>query len=412
MFARTDMNRRLRKDKLGHTTLSLVKVGIFVLFVIQGSSCFAEPSKKYSAEWVRDDRARQLQDLRQKIVTEELDRRVRETRIKAESNSVDGRAWCDYGKAIIELSGNGLDVDTLLKAESPLKKALELDPKSAENHYWLGKYWMYVGIVSRDDMGNSLKAYEAAKRHFTESRKLDPENPRPAKQIALLDRYIERRRDLVKALDKNQVLRKELVEEIKKKDALKSENQSRQEQGGTKDWKVTTNLSLEQEDNLLEMEVGVLNEPDNLNERVRYAKALYRCAIPKDDKLLKKMKEQLDIILEKDKGNLVALSLLGDYYQIKGDVKHAVGVYEEVLKKSGKEPPVETLEGLQRLNARRPLDDTLAKAGNKEAIERLKYVKKAGELLEQVPEYEEIILNYHRKQAEEDFQQHIRKPKE
>jgi len=399
MFVKTDIEKHIAGDRLIRRASHLVQAGLLVLFVIHGSFSLAEQPEKYSADWATENRERQLQGLKKKIAAKQLTRRVSEARNRASTNSLDAQAWCDYGRAIVELSGSGLDVKTLLKAEEPFNRAIELNPDSAESQYWFGKYWMDLGRVSRDDLEQSLGLYEEARRHLERSRKLDPKNQRTEKQLKLLDRYVARRSQLISAMDRDGSARRRIANEIQKNKASASRNDMDPKEC-TKSDAEPADLKSERDARLLALERGVLNDLDDVQARIRYGKALHRAYVAKpSDHYLEKMRREIDALLEKDKSNGVALSLLGDYHQAKGEVEAAVDLYARALKSESTEPPIEALEGLWRIDARRPLDERLANAGNKQARLRLKHIGRAKELLDAFPNYKEMIRDYHQERV-------------
>lgn len=352
------------KDDAGSTATEgaanvrqLISILIIAMLLSRPIYCLANDEDKSQAALTNDIRAALVENLKKRIVSEKLDQKAEEAREKATSNPNDARLWCAYGQALLSLSGYGLDTNVLQQANIPLEKAVELNPKNARSQFWLGNWWMDVGEargIGITNMTDSLRDFEKAKEQFLETQKLDPNYPGIEEHIAEADRLSEQTRMMIAHMEKMHALRvkhEKIVNQATTNEIVITDTKS-----GEKYRIDVSRLSPEQEENLLELETAVLNDPQNLDKRVQYAKRLSQCRTPRNDKdrkLLAKMKEQLDFVLHKDKEHLVALSLLGDYYRQLGDVKQAVVTFREVFA-MGK-PPVEALEGALRIASDREI---------------------------------------------------------
>jgi cytochrome c-type biogenesis protein CcmH/NrfG len=388
-----------------------IRILILVTLASMSLCCLASEEEKPRAALTNDFRTELVENLKKRIISEKLDQKAEDARLKAISNPNDANLLCAYGQALLNLSGAGVDTNTLSQAESPLERAVELDPGNATNHLWLGLYWKTLGCsrgISITNTSDSLRDFEKAKEHLLESQKLKPTMSRIKVNIAEVDTLCDEKRMWLAHMEKMQTLR--LKHEKIRNEANTNEVEFNDAQSGKKYRMNVSRLSPEQEKNLFELETAVLNDPQNPDKRIQYAQRLSQCRTQrndKDKKMLAKMKEQLDFVLANDKGHLVALSLLGDYYRQMGDVKQAVITFQEVFAKG--KPPVEALEGAHRIANDRETFENMVRVGVSSASNDLEYAKQAEELLKPYSNVTETIARYAAHKAEEDLKRDIGK---
>lgn len=273
MFARIKLLNTMSNSMTGFRKSRRLFIPIAVFSIVIGMSCLAGNEDQY-----QNNQNELLENIDSLVNDKSIVDKLIRKKQKVEENPENSIAWRELGKAVIDASNWGENADILSIAEKPLRKAVELDSQSSQNYYWLGKYWMYVGIELRSDLEQSLRAFQRGKKYFLRSENLNSQNSRTTKQIKLINSYIERRKGLMRSLDKDGILRMKLLEAIKDK---KSSNQDE----NMKDKSSTTKTDEELlsmpscTNHLKRLRKEIEGTPNDLDKRLEYIEALYKSAI-------------------------------------------------------------------------------------------------------------------------------------